>query len=380
MKSANELLVNLPIISEEEVQARNIALNQLWLVQVEDKLFGPFEQFELRNCVFEDAIVFEDAKVCNIEDETWMSIFKARAFQRRKPQLVSQEDLTQQQHFHIIVNGHKEGPFGLEELQAKFEAEEIKLTDSISTDNGHNWTKLYLHPEFNRRDDMSAEDLPFGAREANNIKLNQPEHDAHELAGLVYLNHKNEKDFKDLDIEKSYRFYKENSESMNNWAIASIAAFCLVAIGSFYFLQSSSTQDKLAKIGKKAIKRSVASTQAKDKGPKKVFKPVRNNVVTKPVVRRNVVNRSRPKPLPFVRKSPIRNAPDPVVRRDVDDYVDESDRFKDPRDEYREPAYAEEDGYVDERYPEREVQKLQKDVFDEDMGMNTDAAYQNNDF
>ncbi len=159
---------------------------------------GPYLAGGLKSLVEEEAFpeetVIRDAK--NIGD--WLSVYAHPAFQRRRPQIVGEEEnIPHDKNAYILVDGQKHGPLASEEIKTLLKQKEIILTDQVSFDEGHTWRKLYEYQEFDRRDleqghlpSIPGWDVFKGSNDEINDQLTHEQEKERQLnafAGLAFI-------------------------------------------------------------------------------------------------------------------------------------------------------------------------------------------------
>ena len=112
---------------------------------------GPFHAHELKE--FTEGIELPEGSL--VRDAKgfgeWVNFYEHPFFQRRKPQILDEQNPMAQNSFHIITDGIKLGPLGPDELMKLVNQKEVLLTDQASSDGGHTWHKLYEFSQFDRR-------------------------------------------------------------------------------------------------------------------------------------------------------------------------------------------------------------------------------------
>lgn len=159
---------------------------------------GPFPGAILKE--FSEQIPFPEGTQVKDAKSTsaWQELFSHPFFQRRKPQIVNNDNFSEnQEEVFLLVEGQKRGPYLAGEVHALIDTKEILLTDMVSFDGGHSWKKLYQYEEFDRRD-LSQGNLPESPgweifKESNQEienELQNPKEDQIEtnaIAGLAFL-------------------------------------------------------------------------------------------------------------------------------------------------------------------------------------------------
>lgn len=154
--------IDLAPLSDETIAERKYALSDLWMAKDENnEVYGPYPTDELREYSGKYKYLFDNVLVYNLETEKWYRFFEVKHFQRRKPQLVSAQNLISDNNFFILANGQKKGPFTLEKMHDLLATGHINPNTQISLDGGESWIKLYEHHAFDRRNKRKNGDLPF---------------------------------------------------------------------------------------------------------------------------------------------------------------------------------------------------------------------------
>lgn len=326
------------------------------------ELKGFFEQTELPQgtCV-------RDAKAIG----DWHDIHSHAFFQRRKPQIVGSQDMPEQSEVaYVLIEGQKQGPYDLSELNALIEEKELLLTDQVSFDEGANWRKLYEYDQFDRRNHQQSS-LPESpgwdvfkdsnteiVDELQNPNEQRIEEDA--IAGLAFLeNLKSGKTAKAYDriahskgseqeeyeneeqvasVEPLFKEEKhpkketssESAKSKIKYAYAAGVLFMLM--GSFYFLTATP----------KRPQRSMSSTSSQEA---RELKPVveTNNQARKGNRNSYRSPRLKPKLNPRTRRPASITTSDSFRRdeRQMDDSpYKEDDYYADQQEEYYADDYA----------------------------------------
>lgn len=184
-------VIDLEPLSDESIKQHKYALADLWMVRDENQqIFGPYPTDSLREYSHRHQYLFENLNVYNLETETWHPIFEVKYFQRRKPQLMSSQNLITDSQFHILINGQKNGPFTTQKVKQLLDTGRIMPSTQVSLDDGDSWIKLYEHHAFDRRGQKKNEDLPFSPDQAilNDVDTTPIPFDDDALSELAQLN------------------------------------------------------------------------------------------------------------------------------------------------------------------------------------------------
>jgi hypothetical protein len=203
---SKDYYIDLEALSDELIAEQQIEISDLWMLKTgDDKIHGPFSSDMLREYCAEHEDLFEDAYTFNLDSEEWQEFYKTTQFQRRVPKLVPAQSLITHDHFYLLGQGQKQGPFKLDEIKSKLDSGEISLNDQVSVDEGKSWIKVYEHHEFDRRTrQKTSDELPFIPQEEvfksidlsthkhiQELKKKKEEEDA--LVGLAFISHGNDK-------------------------------------------------------------------------------------------------------------------------------------------------------------------------------------------
>ncbi len=155
---------------------------------------GPFHAKKLKefatNINFPPATMVRDAKGIG----TWISFYEHPFFQRRKPQVVGDDNIEDAgESFFLLIEGSKLGPFTISEVRKMLAEKEALLTDHASLDGIH-WQKLHQMNEFDRREHTQSS-LPESPgweifKESNaetQASLDNPDIETGALASLAFL-------------------------------------------------------------------------------------------------------------------------------------------------------------------------------------------------
>jgi hypothetical protein len=413
-------LKNLKMVSEAEVSQYSIELEHLWLVNHKDELFGPFNENDLKACVFSNPEEYQNTLVCNMQDAQWISVFKHKTFQRRKPQLIAvqpidgdQFEINANSQIFILKMGQKIGPISLDDLNGQIDEKSILMTDFLSIDQGKTWQKVYQYPVLNRREVFTPEQLPSANLKVDiktplQIIKNDIEQDVAGLAFIQKLNHAQtvEIDPKLFGHEKQ----KTIAKLKNKTALSAIAACACVII----ILAATLSGGKKSQLNKREIASETETSEqtVAEPAPKQNNRS-RNNRTSEQVRRNNanaiknfqnkrnavVVNKNITNTrLPRARRnvSPIRGANQMGIRPNnstnhtadsVDNYADTNDeRLKDPREEFesqnKNGRSIAQTPYADERDVAQEaINQVESELQAENQTNQTDNEYrEQNDF
>ena len=244
-------------LTDEVIQSMGLTTQDLWLVKIEDEVFGPFETASLHDYARDNLQEFEHAFASPEDPQDFQPFFSHPEFHFEAPvQPVVEE------RYWILSQGQKVGPLTRMAVDKKLEMGILAMTDMVSIDDGHTWEKFFHNETFNPEGAGGVDSLPMAPLESSFARAKEELYekmDAHErtgshagLASLVYLGQKNEKvglkldefDLKSLDETEVSRSLK--------WAIPSAVAGVgvLVALGNF--ILTPSTSNEVAQVEEKS--------------------------------------------------------------------------------------------------------------------------------
>lgn len=148
--------------TEEELTSKVEMREHIFEMKDGETSLGFISLYDLKAYVFEHEEEAKQYQVRNIDSDEWKNIYEHPYFQRRKPQLISADNLkdADDQEFFVLIKGQKAGPFEKYELSEMVDRKEILLTDMVSFNAGHTWVKLYQVDGFDRRSMRDSSVLP----------------------------------------------------------------------------------------------------------------------------------------------------------------------------------------------------------------------------
>jgi hypothetical protein len=225
--------LDLKSLTKEVIQKMGYTPHDLWLVKLDDEIFGPFEVESLKHYAHENEKMFLKAYSSRMDHNNWQPFFSHALFQPLAPQ-----ENPESMRYWILNQGQKAGPFNKPELDKKIELGTLTLVDLISCDDGYSWKKLFQAPEFHFND-HTADNLPMSPLEASfqRAKLEVAEKlesrdelpPSEGVAGLAFMTKKESISLNLEDIDLKSLEQPQISPSLK-WAIPSAAAgFGLIA-------------------------------------------------------------------------------------------------------------------------------------------------------
>ena len=123
---------------------------------------GYISLYDLKAYTFEHEDEASLFSIRNIDSVDWTFIYEHPFFQRRKPQIITNESINNldEETIYILHKGQKVGPLNKAKILEKLEDKNILLTDLVSLNAGHTWIKLFQVEGFDRRNLKESEQLP----------------------------------------------------------------------------------------------------------------------------------------------------------------------------------------------------------------------------
>ncbi len=219
--------LDLKSLTKEVIQKMSYTPHDLWLVKLDDEVFGPFEVESLKHYAHENEKLFLKAYSTRMDHNDWQPFFSHALFHPLAPQ-----ENPESMRYWILNMGQKSGPFNKHELDKKIELGTLNLVDLISCNDGHSWKKLFQAPEFHFND-FTVDSLPIAPLEssfqraklevAEKIESRDELPGSEAVAGLAFMTKKETISLKLEDIDLKTLEQPEISPSLK-WAIPSAVA------------------------------------------------------------------------------------------------------------------------------------------------------------
>lgn len=227
------------IVNEETILSSVEAREHIFEIKDSEHTLGFISLYDLKAYVYEHEEEAKNYWIRNIDSTDWKNIFDHQFFQRRKPQLISVESLTDADdlEFYILQKGQKTGPYEKYELMEKVENKEILLSDMVSYNAGMTWVKLFLVDGFERRSLKNNDQLPgvpdeeFLNKASGQIKSIGDAIEA--ISSLAYLGNQKKGNTQERERENIYRDEMEKKAqptSVYKWLLV------FSVLGIAYFL------------------------------------------------------------------------------------------------------------------------------------------------
>ena len=240
--------LDLKPLTKETIDKMGFNNHDLWMVKIDEELFGPFESQSLKHYASENDKVFDQAQASRLDTNDFHPFWTHAIFQRRTPESLSKEN--HEGPFWTLDNGQKHGPFSFHDIDKKIEMGLLVMTDHLSSDNGDSWKKLFEFSGFDRRT-HTANELPEAPSEQSFQKakillldkLERPHLNTQvELAELAHQGRMEAKvlTLKLDEMTMSNLKSTEVSDSLK-WAVPGAAAvFMALMVGGYMLLNPSS--------------------------------------------------------------------------------------------------------------------------------------------
>lgn len=300
--------INDYLLTEEQISSGTYPKEEVFEARVEEKVLGPFWQEDLKDFVIDAGLVDSDTEIRNIDTDNWMSINEHPLFQRRKPSLVKESDLSSPENrYFLLKSGRKLGPFTSEELKNKIEELEILFTDYVSIDEGQSWGKIYEIEGFNRRD-LKPSNLPqmpdketLGSSLSDASQaINKSKETDDSLVSLAYIGHLNEGKKKFHIEEKKHKDKDVTSKKTetNKSKVFIALTFIMAIFAGIYFFIGEETKDLKSNINTAKKKLNKTKIKTAKETTKKALR-------AKPVVKKTKPVKKAPRPLKVAKKKKI---------------------------------------------------------------------------
>lgn len=319
------MTLDLKPLTKEVIQKMGWAPHDLWLVKLNDEIYGPFEVESLKDYASENEAVFEKAMASRMDVSDWHPFYSHAHFSTIAHS-TTEEKKEDQVKYWILLLGHKAGPLTFMDISKKLELEIISLSDLVSTDEGHTWKKFYQLEAFNQH--QGSDELPMAPLESSFQRARDElddwmdTHDRTDskinLAAMAFLGHSQNKTMLNLDeIDLKSLEQTEVSRSLK-WAAPTAVAVmvCFVVLGNF--LLSPSTDTDLADASDKpeVIMPKRTTHKASRSRPNNAHVPERAPSSYQPMPRHErsgLTNAPVIHSEPYRREEPQYNEPDPMI-------------------------------------------------------------------
>ncbi len=260
------MAIDLKSLTSEIIHKMGYSTHDLWVVKVEDEVYGPFEVDSLRHYASDNEALFQKALASRSDANDWHPFHSYAQFQSIGDHHEGSNVVTA---FWILQSGQKMGPLSKFDLQKKLEMHILGMNDLVSLDEGHSWKKFY-ELEIFLPESMNGDSLPLPPVESSFSRAREVYENERPLmasnslgvASMVFLGFKSEsKQIKLEEIDLKSLNQTEVSRSLQ-WAVPLfVASFGALAILS-YFVFSSPTPSHLTDKESKASGHEMANSRS----------------------------------------------------------------------------------------------------------------------
>ncbi len=227
------MALDLKPISEETIKELGITPQDLWMVQINDVTYGPFETLSLKHYCQENESLFFRALASRVNEDQWIPFRELDAFKNKDVSASAQK-----RFYWLLVEGQKTASLRFEDVDKKIESKSIIMTDLISSDDGLTWKKIFQLGEFHHRFQNGTElpeapgaELPAGVlkpiskgTEISSTKLGS--------TSVIKLDELSMDDLKETAVSRSLK-----------WALpVSVAVIAGFGVLGYYFLNPMTPQ------------------------------------------------------------------------------------------------------------------------------------------
>lgn len=253
---------DLKPLTSEIIHKMDYEQHSLWIVKLNDEIYGPFEVESLKHYAIENEQLLEHALASRMDTNDWQPFFSHAHFLSIPEHANAEAPIIEK--YWIMNYGQKVGPLSRLDIDKKIELGILAMTDLVSVDDGNTWLKFFSHGIFNPNSgDIGAppnapleSSFKRAKEDLQEIMDNQERTGSHiGLAALTYLGQSKGKLILNLE-EMDLKSLNETEVSRSlKWAIPSAVAgvAVLVVMGSFIFSPSTdvaSTDDNKIKVSK----------------------------------------------------------------------------------------------------------------------------------
>lgn len=246
--------IDLKPLTKEVIQKMGYSTHDLWVVKINDEIYGPFEVESLKQYATENEKSFHEALASRLDTNDWQPFFNHAFFQdieHSAPEVREVIPSAEEGPFWILYQGQKAGPLSKMDVEKKLEMGILTLSDLVSLNDGHTWQKFHELSTF--CEGWDGDELPLPPLELTLEKhtIDLPERPQREsinsLASLAYLDQKKDKtvvlNLEEIDLKNVSE--TEVSRSLK-WALPSAVAGVVALVVMGNFILSPSENNDLA--------------------------------------------------------------------------------------------------------------------------------------
>lgn len=251
------MAIDLKPLTTEIIHKMGYSTHDLWVVKVDEEVYGPYEVDSLKHYASENETLFQHALASRTDANDWHPFKSYAQFQSiGEHSHESQEPIK----FWILQSGQKMGPLSKFDLQKKLEMHILGMNDLVSMDEGHNWKKFYeletFLPETICGDSLPVPPLESSFSKAREVfeseRASQPSQ-SQGLAAMAFLGLKNDsKQLKLEEIDLKSLNQTEVSQSLKWAAPLFVASFGALAVLSYFMFSPPTASHLTEKEGKTA--------------------------------------------------------------------------------------------------------------------------------
>lgn len=252
MATSNKKNVTEYLLTKTQISGGQYDPSEVYYIKDSTKELGPFWQEDLKEFIEDYNLLNNSVTVKSLTDTDWMAVTTHPLFQRRRPEILKEFAVDEDDKFYVLKNNKKAGPFTGQEIMTKLDALELLHTDYISVDEGQSWGSIHEFEVFDRRNRTNAQlpQSPQGHIFQNSILdadkaialSKQESQDREFIYDLAYIG--NQK----LNPNKAQIEDFEKKDTVDSSAMVRLTAFAmsfvLVAAVFFTYSKLSGTQGR----------------------------------------------------------------------------------------------------------------------------------------
>ena len=145
------------VLDENQIEKNQLPLEELFYLRFKEKTLGPVWSQNLKEFLkIHNHQLAENVHIRTFSGTEWTNLFEHPLFTRRKPQVLTENNLKGDELIHVLEHGMQVGPYHLDTIRNKIQQNELILTDMLSTDSGKTWQPIYKFDVFDRRNKSTS--------------------------------------------------------------------------------------------------------------------------------------------------------------------------------------------------------------------------------
>jgi len=145
------------VLDENQIEKNQLPLEELFYLRFKEKTLGPVWSQNLKEFLkIHNHQLAENVHIRTFSGTEWTNLFEHPLFTRRKPQVLTENNLKGDELIHVLEHGMQVGPYHLDTIRNKIQQNELILTDMLSTDSGKTWQHIYKFDVFDRRNKSTS--------------------------------------------------------------------------------------------------------------------------------------------------------------------------------------------------------------------------------